>query len=113
MVLCGLKRAVMRRVHVLNPFLSLCLARAVAQNKAALQNLGITHVLNAAHSKRGSKGNQSFYGNSFVYCGIPADDSTHFDLDVYFKPAADFIHRALKSPDGKTPRGVRIIIFLL
>ncbi|XP_070707536.1 dual specificity protein phosphatase 26-like isoform X3 [Pempheris klunzingeri] len=29
------------------------------------------------------------------------DDSTHFDLDVYFKPAADFIHKALKSPDGK------------
>ena len=103
----------MLRVHVLNLFLSLCLARAVAQNKAALQNLGITHVLNAAHSKRGSKGNQSFYGNSFVYCGIPADDSTHFDLDVYFKPAADFIHRALKSPDGKTPWDVRIIIFLL
>ncbi|KAM6898834.1 dual specificity protein phosphatase 13A-like isoform 5-T5 [Lycodopsis pacificus] len=30
-----------------------------------------------------------------------ADDSTHFDLDVYFKTAADFIHKALKSPDGK------------
>ncbi|KAL7372300.1 hypothetical protein ABVT39_013524 [Epinephelus coioides] len=30
-----------------------------------------------------------------------ADDSTHFDLDVYFQPAADFIHKALKSPDGK------------
>ncbi|XP_049419750.1 dual specificity protein phosphatase 26-like isoform X3 [Epinephelus fuscoguttatus] len=29
------------------------------------------------------------------------DDSTHFDLDVYFQPAADFIHKALKSPDGK------------
>ncbi|GLD62863.1 dual specificity protein phosphatase 13-like isoform X1 [Lates japonicus] len=74
---------------------------AVAQNKAALLKLGITHVLNAAHSKRGSIGNQSFYGNDFVYCGIPADDSTHFDLDVYFQPAADFIHKALKSPDGK------------
>ncbi|XP_008277368.1 dual specificity protein phosphatase 13 isoform A-like isoform X1 [Stegastes partitus] len=74
---------------------------AVAQNKTALLKLGITHVLNAAHSKRGSIGNQSFYGNDFVYCGIPADDSTHFDLDVYFKPAADFIHKALKSPDGK------------
>lgn len=68
-------------------------------------NLGITHVLNAAHSKRGSIGNQSFYGNGFVYCGIPADDSTHFDLDVYFQPAADFINKALKSPDGKTPPG--------
>ncbi|XP_044193419.1 dual specificity protein phosphatase 26-like isoform X2 [Thunnus albacares] len=30
-----------------------------------------------------------------------ADDSTYFDLDVYFQPAADFIHKALKSPDGK------------
>uniref|UniRef100_A0A3B3IIV4 Dual specificity protein phosphatase n=1 Tax=Oryzias latipes TaxID=8090 RepID=A0A3B3IIV4_ORYLA len=77
------------------------LARAVAHNKAALLRLGITHVLNAAHSKRGSIGNQRFYGNDFVYFGIPADDSTHFDLDVYFQPAADFIHNALKSPGGK------------
>ncbi|XP_029312151.1 dual specificity protein phosphatase 13-like isoform X2 [Cottoperca gobio] len=30
-----------------------------------------------------------------------ADDSTHFDLDVYFNPAADFIHKALKTPDAK------------
>ncbi|XP_061564313.1 dual specificity protein phosphatase 13A-like [Cololabis saira] len=74
---------------------------AIAQNKSALLKLGITHVLNAAHSKRGSIGNRSFYGNDFVYCGIPADDSTHFDLDVYFRPAADFIHKALKSPGGK------------
>lgn len=74
---------------------------SIAQNKTALQRLGITHVLNAAHSKRGSIGDQTYYGNNFVYCGIPAEDSTHFDLDVYFKPAADFIHKALKSPDGK------------
>lgn len=101
--------------HSHKSLLSLCLARAVAQNKAALLKLGITHVLNAAHSKRGSIGNQSFYGHGFVYCGIPADDSTHFDLDVYFQPAADFIHKALKTPDGKTPRGfffTWIIIFL-
>ncbi|KAM7370716.1 hypothetical protein PAMP_010241 [Pampus punctatissimus] len=75
--------------------------RAVAQTKSSLLKLGITHVLNAAHSKKGSIGNQSFYGKDFVYCGIPADDSTYFDLDVYFQPAADFIHKALKSPDGK------------
>ncbi|MEQ2238303.1 Dual specificity protein phosphatase 26 [Ilyodon furcidens] len=30
-----------------------------------------------------------------------SDDSTHFDLDVYFQSAADFIHKALKSPGGK------------
>ncbi|XP_028822770.1 dual specificity protein phosphatase 13-like [Denticeps clupeoides] len=73
----------------------------IAQNRTALQKLGITHILNAAHSKRGSIGDQRFYGNSFVYCGIPAEDSTYFDLDVYFRPAADFIHKALKSSDGK------------
>ncbi|XP_030630723.1 dual specificity protein phosphatase 26 [Chanos chanos] len=74
---------------------------AIAQNRTALQRLGITHILNAAHSKRGSIGDQSFYGTKFVYFGIPADDSTHFDLDIYFRPAADFIHKALKTPDGK------------
>ncbi|XP_077406319.1 dual specificity protein phosphatase 13A-like [Vanacampus margaritifer] len=72
-----------------------------AHTKPALLALGITHVLNAAHAKPGSVGNQSFYGDDFRYCGIPADDSAHFDLDVYFRPAADFIHEGLKSPRGK------------
>ncbi|XP_034040848.1 dual specificity protein phosphatase family protein [Thalassophryne amazonica] len=73
----------------------------VAQNRATLCKLGITHVLNAAHSKQGSIGDQRFYGNACIYCGIPADDSDHYDLSQYFKPAADFIHQALKSKDGK------------
>ncbi|KAJ8406739.1 hypothetical protein AAFF_G00296550 [Aldrovandia affinis] len=75
--------------------------RAIAQNRTALQKIGITHILNAAHSKQGSIGDQSFYGSKFVYCGIPADDSTHFDLNIYFRPAAEFIHKALKQTDGK------------
>ncbi|XP_074532295.1 dual specificity protein phosphatase 13A-like isoform X1 [Halichoeres trimaculatus] len=74
---------------------------AVAQNKKTLQKLGITHVLNAAHSKQGSIGDQSFYGNTCIYYGIPAEDSDHFDLSQYIKPAADFIHKALKNKDGK------------
>ncbi|KAM3862716.1 dual specificity protein phosphatase 13A-like [Diretmus argenteus] len=74
---------------------------AIAQNRSALRKLGITHVLNAAHSKQGSIGDQSFYGNTCVYCGIPAEDSDQFDLRQYLKPAADFIHKALKSKDGK------------
>ncbi|XP_036427794.1 dual specificity protein phosphatase 13-like [Colossoma macropomum] len=73
----------------------------IAQNRAALQRMGITHILNAAHSKRGSIGDQNFYGTSFVYCGIPAEDSSYFDLDIYFRSAADFIHKGLKTPDGK------------
>ncbi|KAG7216415.1 hypothetical protein INR49_021667 [Caranx melampygus] len=74
---------------------------AVAQNRKTLHKLGITHVLNAAHSKQGSIGDQSFYGNTCVYFGIPAEDSDHFDLTQYFKPAADFIQKGLKSKDGK------------
>ncbi|XP_038593243.1 dual specificity protein phosphatase family protein [Micropterus salmoides] len=74
---------------------------AVAQNRKTLQKLGITHVLNVAHSKQGSIGDQSFYGNTCIYFGIPAEDSERFDLSLYFKPAADFIHNALKSKDAK------------
>ncbi|XP_048843889.1 dual specificity protein phosphatase 26-like [Brienomyrus brachyistius] len=73
----------------------------IAQNRTALQKLGITHILNAAHSKKGSIGDQKYYGGNFVYCGIPADDSSYFDLNIYFRPAADFIHKALKEKDGK------------
>ncbi|KAL7383280.1 hypothetical protein ABVT39_008185 [Epinephelus coioides] len=74
---------------------------AVAQNRKTLHKLGVTHVLNAAHSKQGSIGDQNFYGNTCVYFGIPAEDSERFDLSQYVKPAADFIHKALKNKDGK------------
>ncbi|KAL2083733.1 hypothetical protein ACEWY4_021506 [Coilia grayii] len=74
---------------------------AIAQNRTALKKLGITHVLNAAHTKQGSIGDQDFYGDAFLYHGIPAEDSSKFDLSVYFRPAADFIHNALKRKDGK------------
>ncbi|KAF7646585.1 hypothetical protein LDENG_00185100 [Lucifuga dentata] len=74
---------------------------AIAQNRSALCKLGVTHVLNAAHSKQGSIGDQSFYGDSCIYCGIPAEDSHNFDISQYFKPAADFIHEALRNKDGK------------
>lgn len=78
-----------------------CISSAIAQNRTALKKLGITHVLNAAHTKQGSIGDQDFYGDAFVYHGIPADDSSKFDMSVYFRPAADFIHKALNKKDGK------------
>lgn len=76
-------------------------SRAVAQNRKTLHNLGITHVLNAAHSKQGSIGDQSFYENTCIYMGIPAEDSESFDLSQYFKVAVDFIHKGLKNKNGK------------
>lgn len=93
--------------HSYYTFISSChvgfvppLPRAVAQNRKTLHNLGITHVLNAAHSKQGSIGDQSFYGDACVYLGIPAEDSDSFGLDQFFKSATDFIHRALKNKEG-------------
>ncbi|XP_036430584.1 dual specificity protein phosphatase family protein [Colossoma macropomum] len=74
---------------------------AIAQNRTALKKLGITHILNVAHSKQGSIGDQSYYGEEFVYYGIPAEDSSRFDLSVHFRPASDFIHKALKKKNGK------------
>ncbi|KAL7889864.1 hypothetical protein AOLI_G00021220 [Acnodon oligacanthus] len=74
---------------------------AIAQNRTTLKKLGITHILNVAHSKQGSIGDQSYYGEELVYYGIPAEDSSKFDLSVHFRPASDFIHKALKKKNGK------------
>ncbi|XP_053358708.1 dual specificity protein phosphatase family protein [Clarias gariepinus] len=74
---------------------------AIAQNRSALKRMGITHILNAAHAKQGSLGDESYYGTAFVYYGIPADDSGRFDISVHFRPATDFIHKALKKKNGK------------
>ncbi|GAA6111107.1 uncharacterized protein LOC109104798 [Tachysurus ichikawai] len=59
--------------------------RAIAQNKSALRKMGITHILNAAHAKQGSIGDESYYGTEFVYHGIPAEDSGRFDISVHFR----------------------------
>ncbi|XP_028651404.1 dual specificity protein phosphatase family protein [Erpetoichthys calabaricus] len=73
----------------------------IAQNRGMLQKMGITHVLNAAHSKQGSIGDQMFYGKNITYKGIAAEDSLDFDLSEHFKEAAHFVNKALKKKDGK------------
>uniref|UniRef100_A0A674IML5 Dual specificity protein phosphatase n=1 Tax=Terrapene triunguis TaxID=2587831 RepID=A0A674IML5_9SAUR len=64
----------------------------IAHDKEELRKLGITHVLNAAHSTWESKGDQAFYGQEIHYCGIAAEDSTNFNLSEHFYPASDTIH---------------------
>ncbi|XP_048419631.1 dual specificity protein phosphatase 13-like [Stegostoma tigrinum] len=73
----------------------------IAHDKKQLKKMGITHVLNAAHSKWGSVGDQIFYGKKINYFGIAADDSPDFDLSVYFYTAAEQIHQTLNSPNVK------------
>lgn len=78
--------------------------RFVATNVMRLKRLGITHILNAAEGNSFMHVNTSadFYaGSGIVYHGIPANDTDHFDISVYFEEAADFIKKALAYKNGK------------
>ncbi len=63
-----------------------------------LHQLGVTHILNAAEGQSDMHVNTDaeFYADTgIIYHGIPAFDTDHFDLSVYFEEASDFIERAL------------------
>lgn len=69
-----------------------------------LKRLGITHILNAAEGNSFMHVNTSaeFYaGTGIIYHGIPASDTDHFDISVYFEEAADFIEKALAYKNKK------------
>ncbi|KAM3924079.1 dual specificity protein phosphatase 26 [Leptodactylus fuscus] len=67
----------------------------IAANNGQLYRMGITHILNASHSRlRG--GADNYKGMNVLYMGIDAQDSPTFDMSVHFYPAADFIHQALR-----------------
>ncbi|XP_031695116.1 LOW QUALITY PROTEIN: dual specificity protein phosphatase 13 [Anarrhichthys ocellatus] len=69
----------------------------MSHDRLGLWQLGITHVLNAAHGKLCCKGSDGFYGTTVRYYGVPANDLPTFDLSPFFHPAAEFIHQALTS----------------
>lgn len=82
----------------------MCFYRFGATNVMRLQRLGVTHVLNAAegNSLMHVNTNAEFYaGTGIVYHGMPASDTDHFDLSVYFEEGADFIEKALAFKNGK------------
>ncbi|KAM9727902.1 dual specificity protein phosphatase 13A [Menidia menidia] len=70
---------------------------SMSHDKFGLWQLGITHVLNAAHGKLCCKGSDDFYGTTVKYLGVPANDLPTFDLSPFFYPASEFIHQALTS----------------
>lgn len=74
----------------------------MSHDRFGLWQLGVTHVLNAAHGKLCCKGSEDFYGTTVKYFGVPANDLPTFDLSPFFYPAAEFIHQALTS-GGKAP----------
>ncbi|XP_071377441.1 dual specificity protein phosphatase 13A-like [Centroberyx affinis] len=69
----------------------------MSHDKFGLWQLGVTHVVNAAHGKMCCKGSDDFYGTTVTYNGVPANDLPTFDLSPFFYPAAQFIHQALMS----------------
>ncbi|XP_068183408.1 dual specificity protein phosphatase 13A-like [Antennarius striatus] len=69
----------------------------MSHNKFGLWQLGITHVLNAAHGKLCCQGSDDFYGTTVKYYGVPANDLPTFDLSAFFYPAAEFIQQVLTS----------------
>lgn len=74
--------------------------RDIANNRRELRRLGITHVLNASHSRwRGTP--EAYEGLGIRYLGVEAHDSPAFDMSIHFQTAADFIHRALSQPGGR------------
>ncbi|XP_074097914.1 dual specificity protein phosphatase 3 isoform X2 [Cotesia typhae] len=73
------------------------------KNKAYLQRIGITHVLNAAEGNRFGhvNTNQHYYRNTPIkYFGIPVSDLPTVDISKYFNDVANFIDEALKN-NGK------------
>ena len=76
-------------------------------NVMRLKRQGITHILNAAEGNSYMHVNTDaeFYaGTGIIYHGIPASDTDHFDISVYFEEAADFIEKALAFKNGKGQR---------
>lgn len=81
--------------------------RFVAMNVMRLKRQGISHILNAAEGNSFMHVNTDaeFYaGTGIIYHGIPASDTDHFDISVYFDEAADFIEKALAYKNGKGQR---------
>ncbi|XP_015270018.1 PREDICTED: dual specificity protein phosphatase 13 isoform B-like [Gekko japonicus] len=73
-----------------------------ARSKTVLQELGITHILNAADGPYNINTGARYYRDLPVeYYGVQAFDDTSFDMSIFFQDAADFMHKALKTGKGK------------
>ncbi|XP_013767291.1 dual specificity protein phosphatase 13B [Pundamilia nyererei] len=75
-----------------------------ARDKGTLHNLGITHIVNAAHGTPNPGHGLYFYVNtgprfyrdmSVDYYGVEADDAMDFILSPFFYPTARYIRAAL------------------
>ncbi|KAG8435014.1 hypothetical protein GDO86_013105 [Hymenochirus boettgeri] len=88
--------------HVDQVFPNLFLGDVViARDKVKLKKMGITHILNAAHACWECTEDEIDYGQETEYYGITAEDCPEFNIGVYLRPGAEYIHKALNTPNGK------------
>ncbi|XP_066498130.1 dual specificity protein phosphatase 3b [Hoplias malabaricus] len=76
---------------------------SLALSVRRLQQLGVTHVLNAAEGDslmHVNTGTTFYTGSGIIYHGIPACDTDHYNLSVHFEECADFIQEALEYKEG-------------
>ncbi|XP_056251571.1 serine/threonine/tyrosine-interacting-like protein 2 isoform X1 [Seriola aureovittata] len=74
---------------------------SVARDKTTLSSLGVTHILNAAAGRHRINTGQRFYSDLGVeYHGVEAADHPEFNIQPFFRPAAQFIDSALQK-NGK------------
>ncbi|XP_015237583.1 PREDICTED: dual specificity phosphatase DUPD1-like isoform X2 [Cyprinodon variegatus] len=74
---------------------------ATARDKTLLQNLGITHVVNAADGPQHIDTGPHFYRDANIqYHGVEAVDCKGFDLSPFFSETADFIYAALSQKEA-------------
>ncbi|XP_037534712.1 dual specificity phosphatase DUPD1 isoform X1 [Nematolebias whitei] len=74
-----------------------------ALERPGLQDLGVTHILNAAEGKWNNvlSGANYYSGMNIQYYGVEADDKPTFNISQHFSSAAEFIHEALSHPQNK------------
>ncbi|KAK7919173.1 hypothetical protein WMY93_010457 [Mugilogobius chulae] len=69
---------------------------SVAKDKTLLQDLGVTHIVNAAHGPQRIDTGAGYYDDVGVaYLGVESDDSKDFNISVFFRETAEFIDSAL------------------
>uniref|UniRef100_A0A3B3ZHM0 Dual specificity protein phosphatase n=1 Tax=Periophthalmus magnuspinnatus TaxID=409849 RepID=A0A3B3ZHM0_9GOBI len=69
---------------------------SVAKDIALLQDLRVSHIVNAAHGTERIDTGPGYYSDAgVVYLGVAADDSKDFDISGFFSDTAEFIHSAL------------------
>lgn len=80
--------------------------RNTARDPARLEEMNITHLLNAApeleNETSKNEWEKVYKDMNITSLRLSADDDGWFDVTRHFFPAADFIHTALSKPQSKS-----------